>query len=104
MITCTHTDLIREVSPAANGCVECLAMGDEWEHLRLCMICGHVGCCDSSKNKHASAHATAAGHPIVESFEPEEDWFWCYVDEVAFLLEDAPTMSYAPSHSEENRR
>lgn len=95
MNTCTHTDLIREVSPAANGCVECLAMGDEWEHLRLCMICGHVGCCDSSQNKHASAHATAAGHPIVESFEPGEDWLWCYVDEVAFLLEDAPTMSYA---------
>jgi uncharacterized UBP type Zn finger protein len=94
MTTCTHIDQIRDVSPEANGCVDCLAIGDRWVHLRLCMSCGHVGCCDSSKNKHASAHAQATDHPIVESFEPGEDWFWCYVDEEAFLVEDAPARSY----------
>jgi uncharacterized UBP type Zn finger protein len=95
MTTCTHIDQIRDVSPEANGCVDCLAIGDRWVHLRLCMSCGHVGCCDSSKNKHASAHARATAHPIVESYEPGEDWFWCYVDEEAFLVEDAPARSYA---------
>jgi hypothetical protein len=67
------------------------------------MSCGHVGCCDSSPNMHASAHARATDHPIVESFEPGEDWFWCYVDEVAFLLDDVPTLSYAPGDTEEVR-
>jgi uncharacterized UBP type Zn finger protein len=104
MTTCTHTDQIRDVSPDANGCVDCLDIGDKWVHLRLCMICGNVGCCDSSKNKHASAHATATDHPIVQSFEPGEDWYWCYVDEVAFLVDDAPTLSYAPADTHEVRR
>lgn len=90
MADCTHIDQIRDVTPVADGCVECLAIGDRWVHLRLCMTCGHVGCCDSSKNKHASAHAKTTGHPIVRSFEPGEDWFWCYVDEVTFLLDDTP--------------
>jgi uncharacterized UBP type Zn finger protein len=104
MTTCTHIDLIRDVTPEANGCVDCLAVGDEWMHLRLCMICGHVGCCDSCKNKHASTHARATDHPIVESFEPGEDWYWCYLDEVAFLVEGAPTLSYAPGATDEVRR
>jgi hypothetical protein len=68
------------------------------------MTCGHVGCCDSSKGKHATAHARATDHPIVESFEPGEDWFWCYVDEVAFRVEDAPHLSYVPADTEEVRR
>jgi uncharacterized UBP type Zn finger protein len=102
--TCTHVDRIRDVTPEANGCVECLAIGEEWAYLRLCMTCGHVGCCDSSKNKHATAHARASDHPIVESYEPGEDWFWCYLDEVAFLVEDAPTLSYVPAGTEEVRR
>jgi uncharacterized UBP type Zn finger protein len=104
MTTCTHLDQIRDVTPAANGCVDCLAIGDEWVHLRLCMTCGRVGCCDSSKNKHASAHARQTDHPIVESFEPGEDWFWCYVDEVAFMLQDAPALSYVSGDTEEVRR
>jgi Zn-finger in ubiquitin-hydrolases and other protein len=104
MNRCTHVDQIREVTPEANGCVECLAIGDEWVHLRLCMICGHVGCCDSSKGKHATAHARASDHRIVESFEPGEDWFWCYVDEVAFLMGDAPHLSYVPANTEEVRK
>ena len=93
MINCTHLDLIRQVTPAANGCVDCLAAGDGWVHLRLCMSCGYVGCCDSSPNKHASAHARAVDHPVVQSFEPGEDWFWCFVDEVAFHFDDAPSLS-----------
>jgi len=91
---CTHLDQIRDVNPAAGGCVDCLATGDSWVHLRVCMSCGYVGCCDSSPNKHASAHVRTTGHPIVQSFEPEEDWFWCYVDEVAFFTDGAPRLSY----------
>lgn len=78
--SCTHLNLIHEVTPSANGCEECLAIGDRWVHLRLCQVCGHVGCCDSSKNKHATKHFHASGHPIVKSFEPGEDWGWCYID------------------------
>jgi uncharacterized UBP type Zn finger protein len=94
MPTCTHIDQIQDVTPAAQGCVECLAIGDRWVHLRLCMTCGHVGCCDSSKNKHATAHARETEHPIVQSFEPGEDWFWCYIDEVMFLIDGAPSLSH----------
>ena len=79
---CTHLDSIKEVTPSAEGCEECLQMDDWWVHLRLCLTCGHVGCCDSSPNKHASKHAKETGHPIVESFEPGEDWRWCYIDEL----------------------
>jgi len=79
---CTHLDSIKEVTPSAEGCEECLKMDGWWVHLRLCLTCGHVGCCDSSPNKHASKHAKETGHPIVESFEPGEDWRWCYIDEL----------------------
>ena len=82
-VPCTHLDQIRDVSPRTpNGCEECLQIGDTWVHLRLCLICGHVGCCDSSKNKHATKHFHSTDHPIVQSFEPGEEWGWCYVDEV----------------------
>jgi uncharacterized UBP type Zn finger protein len=81
-VPCTHLDQIRPVTPSANGCEECLKTGDSWVHLRICRICGHVGCCDSSPNRHATKHFHATGHPIVQSFEPGEDWLWCYVDEV----------------------
>src|SRR5437667_761423 len=80
--TCTHIHEIRDVAPSADGCEECLKMGDTWVHLRECLICGHVGCCDSSKNKHATKHFHASGHPIVQSFQPGEDWRWCYIDQV----------------------
>jgi CPA2 family monovalent cation:H+ antiporter-2 len=79
---CTHLGAIRPVRPSARGCEDCLRIGDTWVHLRLCMSCGHVGCCDSSKNKHATAHHRATTHPIVKSLESGEDWGWCYVDEV----------------------
>lgn len=79
---CSHGSFIRDVRPSADGCEDCLAIGSWWVHLRLCMTCGKVGCCDSSPNRHASKHAHAAGHPIIRSLEPGEDWMWCYIDEV----------------------
>jgi uncharacterized UBP type Zn finger protein len=81
---CTHLELIRNPQPKTKGCEECLKIGDTWVHLRLCEICGHVGCCDSSKNKHATKHYRATGHPIIKSFEPGEDWMYCYIDDVMF--------------------
>ncbi len=79
--TCTHVEAIRDVTPDAAGCADCLAMGGRWVHLRMCLTCGHVACCDSSPNRHATAHHHASGHPIVRSVEPGESWRWCYVDE-----------------------
>ena len=70
------------VKPSGPGCVECLATGGDWVHLRLCLTCGHVGCCDSSKNKHATKHFHTTHHPIIQSFQPGEDWRWCYVDQM----------------------
>jgi monovalent cation:H+ antiporter-2, CPA2 family len=82
-VSCGHLDQIRVVATDEElVCRECLELGDRWVHLRLCMTCGHIGCCDSSKNKHASRHAAAAAHPIVGSLEPGEVWQWCYLDEV----------------------
>ena len=84
---CTHQGEIRhDVVPSATGCEECLHDGERaWFHLRLCMSCGHVGCCDSSPGKHASAHYRETGHPIVRSFEPGESWGWCFVDDDLLL-------------------
>ena len=79
---CTHSDQIADVQPSGNGCLECLRIGDTWVHLRMCMICGQVGCCDDSKNKHATKHFHATGHPIMKSLKPGDDWMWCYVDKV----------------------
>ena len=84
--TCSHTDQIRDVTPSARGCEECLKSGDSWVHLRMCLACGHVGCCDSSRNKHATKHFHTTGHPLIQSFEPGEDWGWCYVDEAMLDL------------------
>jgi hypothetical protein len=78
---CKHVAQIQEVTPSADGCEECLKIGSGWVHLRLCLTCGHVGCCDSSPNKHATKHFHQVKHPIVQSFEPGEDWRWCYVDQ-----------------------
>lgn len=79
---CTHGDHVHRVSARTDGCEECLKMGDPWVHLRLCMECGHVGCCDDSRNKHATKHFHTTQHPIMVSFEPGEDWGWCFVDQV----------------------
>ena len=80
---CEHLIVQHEVSATTpEGCEECVAEGDEWVSLRLCLSCGHVGCCDNSKNKHATAHFRATEHPAIKSFERGEEWGWCYVDEV----------------------
>ena len=81
---CHHLDQVQEVSPSADGCEDCLRTGGQWVHLRMCMICGHVGCCDNSPGRHATAHFDEEGHPLIQSFEPGEAWWWCYVDEFAF--------------------
>jgi uncharacterized UBP type Zn finger protein len=78
---CAHLGQIRAVQPTAPGCQECLAIGDTWVHLRLCLTCGHVGCCDQSRNQHATKHYHATGHPIIRSHEPGERWMWCYTDQ-----------------------
>jgi uncharacterized UBP type Zn finger protein len=92
---CTHLDTITEAPPSDDGCTDCLAIGGRWVHLRRCTSCGHVGCCDSSPNTHATKHFHASAHPIVQSFEPGEDWFWCYADDAGFELDGAED---SPSH------
>jgi uncharacterized UBP type Zn finger protein len=89
MTTCGHLDQIHvTVLPESiEGCEECLKTGSRWLHLRMCMTCGKIGCCDSSPNRHASGHAREVGHPIVRSAEPGEDWSWCFSDEVAFVVD-----------------
>jgi uncharacterized UBP type Zn finger protein len=89
MPTCTHLDhvLITELPEEVAGCEDCLATGGRWLHLRICLECGHVGCCDDSPNRHATAHAHASGHPIIRSLEPGEVWSWCYVDEALMRIE-----------------
>jgi uncharacterized UBP type Zn finger protein len=82
--TCPHVDQIHDVPPSSQGCAECLASGGTWVHLRLCLTCGHVGCCDSSPNRHATKHFHRTGHPIIKSLEPGENWGWCYIDEMMF--------------------
>ena len=93
--SCSRTACSRLPQPASDGCEECLAIGARWVDLRVCQGCGRVGCCDSSPHRHATAHARHSGHPLVRSFEPGEDWFYCYADHVALDVPDAPP---APSH------
>lgn len=92
---CSHLEAVADVTPASDGCEDCLKIGSTWVNLRLCMSCGHVGCCDSSPNRHATAHFLSTSHPLIRSYEPGQDWWWCYVDEMGFEVEGAPP---APSH------
>ncbi len=89
--TCQHLDQVTvtevPMRDEVAGCEECLKIGGRWVHLRVCRTCAKIGCCDSSPNKHASAHAAAASHPIITSIEPGEDWSWCFIDEVAFIID-----------------
>ncbi len=81
--TCEHLQKTNQnIHGNTSGCEECEKTGDKWVHLRLCLSCGHVGCCDSSKNKHATKHFHKTNHPVIKSYEPQENWKWCYVDEV----------------------
>jgi uncharacterized UBP type Zn finger protein len=88
MAVCAHLDQIKivDLPDQIAGCQDCLATGGRWVHLRMCMSCGRVGCCDSSPNRHASKHAAELGHPVARSAEPGEEWSWCYLDEVAFVV------------------
>jgi hypothetical protein len=85
---CTHLDQIKVDPPdSVEGCEDCLALGEhDWVHLRTCLTCGHVGCCDNSPHRHATAHNEATSHPIIRSAQPDEEWCWCYVDEKFFVL------------------
>jgi len=80
--SCTHTDQIKVTKPGKHVCEECVKTGDRWVHLRMCLTCGNVGCCDSSKNKHATKHFHGVGHPLMRCIEPGERWVWCYIDEM----------------------
>jgi uncharacterized UBP type Zn finger protein len=88
-VVCSHLDKIslHELPTSVGGCEDCLRTGGKWLHLRICLTCGHVGCCDDSPNRHATAHYHATSDPIIRSLEPGEDWSWCYVDEVAFVVD-----------------
>jgi uncharacterized UBP type Zn finger protein len=88
MAGCTHLDHVQitELPGEVAGCEDCLASGGQWLHLRICLECGHVGCCDDSPNRHATAHHQASGHPLIRSIEPGEAWSWCFLDEVALLI------------------
>jgi uncharacterized UBP type Zn finger protein len=84
MTRCPHFDQIREVTPSADGCGDCLKVGDTWHGLRICLTCGHIGCCDDSKNQHATKHFQQTRHPLIRSFERGEHWGWCYADKAYF--------------------
>ena len=84
MESCEHFSEIRDVKPSADGCEDCLKIGGSWVHLRMCMSCGHVGCCDNSPNRHATKHYNSEAHPIVRSIEPGELWGYCYPDDEFF--------------------
>jgi len=86
--SCAHLDHVRltRLPESVDGCEDCLVTGDVWLHLRICRECGHVGCCDDSPNRHASAHANGSGHPIIRSLEPGEEWSWCYLDRLAMII------------------
>jgi hypothetical protein len=93
--TCGHLDAIADVRPSSDGCEDCLRIGGRWVHLRMCMTCGHIGCCDSSPHRHATAHFHEhPTHALIRSYEPGEEWWWCYIDELAFETDDEPS----PSH------
>lgn len=87
---CSHLDAIAvtELPPGPLVCEECSKIGGTWVHLRMCLVCGKIGCCDNSPNRHATAHFRETGHPLIRSAEPGESWSWCYVDDVAFLDEE----------------
>ncbi len=93
---CSHIAGIKNVTPSALGCEECLKTGSRWLHLRICRTCGHVGCCDDSPNKHATAHFHATGHPVIEGYDPPEGWGWCYIDKVMFDLSSRKTPHNGP--------
>jgi uncharacterized UBP type Zn finger protein len=98
MPDCTHlgTITVFDLPASVDGCEDCLREGGVWLHLRICLECGHVGCCDDSPNRHATAHYHGAGHPLIRSLEPGEEWSWCYIDEVAMVIPDVRGHTHIP--------
>jgi uncharacterized UBP type Zn finger protein len=98
MTTCTHLDHVEvtQLPESVEGCEDCLASGEKWLHLRICLECGKVGCCDDSPKRHARLHAETSGHPIIRSLEPREEWSWCFVDDVAFVIADVRGQTRIP--------
>ena len=92
--SCAHLDQIADVTPSSEGCEDCLRSGGSWVHLRMCMVCGHIGCCDQSPNRHATADFHASQHPLIQSYEPGEDWWYCYPDDLMFGLDGAPKFAH----------
>jgi hypothetical protein len=92
---CSHLDQVdAAAAPSAEGCEDCLRLGGRWLHLRMCRMCGHVGCCDDSPSRHATAHHGSSGHPLISSYEPGEDWWWCFEDQLGFIVSDLPDYSH----------
>lgn len=100
MANCSHLEHVKvlELPESVEGCEECLATGGSWVHLRICLECGKVGCCDSSPGRHASAHAGESGHPIIRSLEPGEDWSWCFIDEIGLSIPEVRGETRIPGH------
>jgi Zn-finger in ubiquitin-hydrolases and other protein len=98
MVLCRHRDHIQipDLPQHVDGCEDCLAAGQQWLHLRICLECGHVGCCDDSPHQHATAHANATGHPIIRSLEPGEEWAWCYIDRIGMLTPEVAGSTRIP--------
>jgi Zn-finger in ubiquitin-hydrolases and other protein len=96
--TCTHLDQIQvlELPDSVDGCEDCLRDGTQWMHLRICLSCGHVGCCDDSPNHYATDHARGSGHVLLRSLEPGEQWSWCFADEVAFVVPEVKGQTRIP--------
>ena len=92
--SCGHLDQVVDVTPSSDGCEDCLRMGGQWVHLRMCMSCGHVGCCDNSPHRHATAHFHSQHHPLIQTYEPGEDWWYCYLDDLAFTVDGAPSFAH----------
>jgi len=91
---CSHFDRVGDVAPSSDGCEDCLHIGGHWVHLRMCTSCGHVGCCDDSPSRHATGHFRSTTHPIIQSFEPGEDWWYCYLDDLSFVVDGAPSFAH----------
>jgi uncharacterized UBP type Zn finger protein len=98
MSECTHLDriTITELPESVAGCEDCLREGTQWLHLRLCLECGHVGCCDNSPEMHATRHNAESGHVLIRSLEPGEEWSWCYIDEIAMLIPEVTGRAKIP--------
>ncbi len=94
---CEHAAQVQDVTPAAAGCVACLESGQSWHHLRLCLTCGYVGCCDASPGRHATRHFQETAHPMIKSYEPGEDWSWCYVHGAYTQQTEPNTGKYRPT-------